>query len=263
LASFEDREDRREWATLEMKCGTTNLTAQLPGLIGPTRTQELRVLDTARNRLDAMLSNADPACRILRDHYGRSTYRACGSCGSCRLDPTNRAGTVPLVLRVQQPRTQPRVDVVYGPSPSFKRDEGNIVMALRSVLREGLGSRFVTGERFYDKARGLLDKAGAYGGRPYRLDLLTGDAAHSVRSEEVVICLHHQAVHPHAAMLHTRGLLCAHWMLGTSHEEGSSHWPFMHEYQSRLFDGPEALNDWIGSRLELRSNPRGTARVHR
>lgn len=259
----EDQQDRREWATLEMKCGTTNLAPQLPSLLQQTRTQELRALDAARQRLDAMLSNAVPACRILRDHYGRSTYRACGSCASCRLEPAKRAGTVPLVLRAQQAPTQPRVDIVYGPSPNFKKDEGHIVMALRRVLREGLACRFVTSERFHDKARGLLDKAGAQGESPYRLDLLTGDTAHSVRSEEVVVCLHHQAIHPHAAMLHARGLLCAHWILGASSEEGSGRWPFLHEHQSRLYTGPEALNDWINSRLELRSCPRDIASVHR
>jgi hypothetical protein len=85
---------------------------------------------------------------------------------------------------------------------------------------------------------------------------------HSVRPDEVVICLYNQVIHPHAALLNARGTLCAHWILGASSEPSGS-WPFLHEHHSRLYSGPEALNDWITSRLELRSHQRVLDSVHR
>jgi ATP-dependent DNA helicase RecQ len=259
----EDKQDRREWVTLQMKCGTTNLEARLPGLLHRTRTAELDTLDAARSRLDDLLSNCIPTCRILRDHYGRATYRACGSCASCRHEPGIRAGTMPLHLRLQSPLTRPRVDVVHGPSPNSTKEEGHIIMALRRVLQEGLSGRFVTEEHFHDQVKNLLDKASAQGDSPYRLDLLARDSVNSIRPDEVVVCLYNQALHPHAALLNVRGKLCAHWILGASSEEPSGNWPFLHEHQSRLYRGPEALNDWITSRLELRSHQRVLDSVHR
>lgn len=258
----EDGLDRREWATLEVLLGTINLEAQLPALLQQTRTAELGALDAGRKRLDDLLSNGREACRILRDHYGRSTYRTCGSCASCRHDPAIRAGAMPLVLRLQQPSTRPRVDIVHGPSTSSKKDEGYVVMALRRVMQERLACRFVTGERFHDSVRGLLERACNLGDISYRLDLLTGDTSMSVRPDELVVCLHEHAIHPQSGLLHAHGAVCAHWILGAPAEESSGSWPFLHQYESRLFHGQDALNDWISSRLNLRSHSRGLDSVH-
>jgi ATP-dependent DNA helicase RecQ len=262
VAMSEDREELREWATVRMNCGTTNLSAQLPILLESARTAELHAMDEARQRLERLLSNQSPACRILREHYGRATYRACGSCASCRHDPGERVGNMPMVPRLQHLRTRPRIDIVHGPSPSFSKGEGHVVLALRRVMLVGLARRFAVGEIFYDRCRSLLERAGAQSDSPYRLDLLTQNAANSVRPQEVVVCLHDQVLHPHADILHTRGQLCAHWILGPSPEDGNSRWPFMHDYQSRLYPGPNALDDWIDSRLELRSHPGDTENVH-
>ena len=258
----EDREEFREWATVRMNCGTTNLSAQLPILLENTRTAELRAMDEARQRLERLLSNQSPACRILREHYGRATYRACGSCASCRHDPGERAGNMAMVPNLQHLRTRPRIDIVHGPAPNFSQAEGHVVLALRRVMQVGLARRFVVGELFYDRCRTLLERAGAQSDSLYRLDLLTENSANSVQPQEVVVCLHDQVLHPRAQILHTRGRLCAHWILRSSPEEGKSRWPFMHDDESRLYPGPNALNDWIDSRLELRSHLGETVNVH-
>lgn len=258
----EDGQDRREWAMLEMLRGTINLEAKLPALLHQTRTDELGALAAGRERLDDLLSNGREACRILRDHYGRSTYRTCGSCASCRHDPAIRAGTMPLVLRLQQPSTQPRVDIVHGPSTNSKKEEVDIVLALRRVMQERLVFRFVTGERFHEKVRRLLERACNLGNISYRLDLLTGDTSMSVRPDELVVCLHERAIHPQAGLLHTHGTVCAHWILGAPADDSSGSWPFLHQHESRLFSGQDALNDWINSRLNLCSHSRGLDSVH-
>jgi ATP-dependent DNA helicase RecQ len=258
----EDGQDCREWAMLEMLRGTINLEAQLPALLHQTRTVELRALAVGRKRLDDLLSNGREACRILREHYGRSTYRTCGSCASCRHDPSIRAGTMPLVLRLQQPATQPRVDIVHGPSTNSKKHEDKVVLALRRVMQERLACRFVTGERFHEKVRSLMERACNLGNISYRLDLLTGDASMSVRPDELVVCLHERVIHPQSDLLHAHGAVCAHWILGAPTEESSGSWPFLHQHDSRLFGGQDALNDWITSRLNLRSHSRGLDSVH-
>ena len=255
IVPSEDQQNLTEWVTLEMKLGTTNLTAGLPGLLHHTRAQEVNALDDAKKRLDEILSNNFPACRVLREHYGRATYRTCGSCAACRLEPSERAGISPLVLRVRHASTHPRVDIVYGPSPNSKKEEGHVVIALRRVMREGLSCRFVSGEGFHERCRSMLDRACAQDASPYRLDLFTQDAAHSIRFDDVVICLHDRTIHPHADLLHTTGQLCAHWILGAQSDEGDAYWPFLHTNESRRYAGPEALNEWISSRLETRKYP--------
>ena len=258
----EEPDERHEWATVQMLRPTVALEAHLPNLLQQARTQELKNLSAGRDRLDSLLSNNVEACRVLREHYGRPTRRTCGSCALCRSDPTIRAGTAPLVLRLQQPPTTPVVDIVHGPSTSAKKDEGAVVMALRRTMQERLSWRFVTGESFHTRAKVLLELAVAHGDIAYRLDLLTGETARSARPNEVVVCLHDRIIHPQAVLLHARGAVCAHWILGAQIEESSGQWPFLHQNQSRLFAGQGALNDWIDTRREFRHQTQGLARVH-
>jgi ATP-dependent DNA helicase RecQ len=262
IESGEETDQRYEWATVQMLRPTIALEAQLPNLLQQARELELTNLNAGRSRLDSLLSNAVPACRVLREHYGRPTRRACGSCASCRSDTSIRAGTAPLVLRLQQPQATPLVDIVYGPSTGTKKDEGAVVMALRRVMQERLSWRFFTGGHFHSRAKVLLESAVAHGDVAYRLDLLAGEAARSVHSNEVVVCLHDRVIQPQAALLHSRGSVCTHWILGAQMENSGGQWPFLHQNQSRLFAGQGALNDWIDTRCEFRQKSQGIVRVH-
>jgi ATP-dependent DNA helicase RecQ len=247
----EEQGERREWAAVQMLRSTIALEAQLPNLLQQARAHELINLEEGRSRLDRLLSNKVQVCRVLREHYGRPTRRTCGSCAQCRSDSTIQVGAGPLVLNLQRPRTTPLVDVVYGPSTTTKKDEGAVVMALRRVMQERLSWRFIVGDNFHSRARFLLELAVAQGDVAYRLDVLMQETVMSIRPNEVVVCLHDRVIHPHAALLHDRGSVCAHWSLGTHVDNSSGHWPFLHQNQSRLFSGPHALNDWIDTRREF------------
>jgi ATP-dependent DNA helicase RecQ len=262
IESDEDSKERREWATLHMLRSTYDLDMQLPSLLQQTRAEELAVLGAGRERLDRFLANTEPACRILREHYGRSTYRTCGSCACCRVTPEIRAGTTPLVLRLERPTTAPLIDIVYGPSTSNNRDEGEIVMALRRVIQENVSRHFVAGAHFYERARSLLEIAAAHGDVIYRLDLLGPEMARSVCANEIVVCLHDRNIHPQAAVLHTRGAVCSHWILGAPMEDRITQWPFLHLSESRPFFGQHAIDKWINVRRASRPDSERLSSVH-
>jgi ATP-dependent DNA helicase RecQ len=241
-------EEFHEWAVVRMLRSTVLLEEQLPDLLQRSRNEELAHLKAGRRRLEALLSNSEPACRLLRKHYGRSTRRTCGSCGHCRADPDSRAVLAPMVLHLNRPATTPMVDMVYGPSITARNDEGHIILALRRALQEGLVSRFFAATSFAVTVKELLEKAASMSDTPYRLDRLEAGAVQAVRSDEAVICLHDQVLSGQAALLHSHGSLCAHWILGGQQEASSNTWAFLHDYQARLFSGPQALNDWIDTR---------------
>jgi ATP-dependent DNA helicase RecQ len=257
-----DTGEQREWATVHLLESTTNLQLRLPSLLRLSRDKEVSAMDTSRERLDQLLTNTAPVCRLLRQHYGRETYRTCGSCSQCREDPTLQSDSAPLAVRVRQPRSMPQIDIVYGPSMKSSKEEGVIVLALRRTMHSGLTWRFVTSKQFFERANGLLDAAVVQGSLAYRLDLLTHETARSIRPADVVICLHDKNIHSHASVLHEQGVLCAHWILGLPQDQSDVLWPFLHERQSRLFSGPNAINDWINSRSPMRLQTEKTISVH-
>jgi ATP-dependent DNA helicase RecQ len=265
LASERDpvvSEEFHEWASVRMLRSTVLLEEQLPDLLATCRSEELAHLKVGRRRLDELLSSRVPACRLLRDHYGRSTRRTCGSCEHCRAEPEARAGLAPMVLHLNRPATTPLVDIVYGPSTTSTRDQGQIILALRRAVQDGLVSRFFAMSSFALKVKALLEEAASLSNTPYRLDPLQADTAQAVRSDEAVICLHDQVLSGHATLLHSHGSLCAHWILGGQREASSNTWPFLHDYQSRLFSGPQALNEWIDTRRKGQEMKTGPQDVH-
>jgi ATP-dependent DNA helicase RecQ len=255
-------EEFHEWVLVRMLRSTVLLEEQLPDLLAMSRREEFDHLRVGRRRLDELLSNRSPACRLLRNHYGRSTRRTCGSCGPCRAEPEARAGSAPMVLHLNRPATNPMVDIVYGPSITLRRDQGQVILALRRALQERLVSRFFATSSFAIKVKALLEEAASLSNSPYRLDRLQADTAQAVRSDEAVICLHDQVLSGQATLLHSHGSLCAHWILGGQQETSSNMWPFLHDYQSRLFSGSQALNKWIDTRREEREVKLGPQDVH-
>jgi len=245
-----ESEEFQEWAVVRMLRSSLLLEEQLPDLLATSRSEEIANLKLGTRRLDEVLSNHSRACRLLRDHYGRSTTRSCGSCEQCRLKPEVRVGSAPLVLHLNRTTTTPMVDIVHGPSISSRTDQGLIILAFRRALKEGLVSRFFVTSSLTIQVRALLEEAANQSNMPYRLDGLQADAARSVRSDEVVVCLHDQVLSAKAKLLHSRGSLCAHWILGCQQDGSSDVWPFLHEYQSRLFSGSQALNEWIDTRSD-------------
>ena len=250
-----------EFAFVRMLHSTVHLEGQLPDLLAIARNEEISHLKAGHRRLDELLSNRVPACQLLRNHYGRSTRRSCGSCAHCRAEPNARAGSAPMVLYLSQPSTSPIVDIVYGPATASRRDQGIIILAFRRVLQEGLASRFFAPSFFAPRVRALLEEAADLSNTPYRLDRLQADTAAVVRSDEAVICLHDHVLSAQAALLHSRGSLCAHWILGGQQQASGNTWPFLHDCHSRLFAGPHALNEWIDTRLKT-SEVMGPQDVH-
>ena len=262
IDASEDKEEAREWATVQMLESTLTLQTRLPTLLKASRDKELSTMNVGRERLDRLLMNRVSACRVLREHYGRDTYRMCGSCSKCRLDRNLKCGIAPLSFRIRQPRTTPQIDIVYGQSIETSKDEGIVILALRRVLQTGLCMRFVTNEHFFKRVNALLDSSVVQGNFPYRVDLLTNDTVSSIRSNEIVICLHDRKIASNAALLHEKGILCAHWIFGSQQSNPDQLWPFLHEYQSRLFWGKSAIDDWINSRKSMSSILEINVNVH-
>lgn len=258
----EDADELREWATVQMLESTLTLQSRLPSLLRPSRDNELNTMNVGRDRLDKLLMNKTSACRLLREHYGRETYRTCGSCSQCRVDSNLQCGSAPLSFRIRQPRTTPQIDIIYGPSIESGKDEGVVILALRRVMQTGLSWRFVTSDQFYKRVNRLLDSAVVQGNLPYRIDLLTNDTAGSIRSNEIIICLHDRKIATNASLLNERGALCAHWILGSIQQNPDELWPFLHEHQSRLFWGKSAIDDWINSRKSMPSQMEKNVSVH-
>jgi ATP-dependent DNA helicase RecQ len=251
IDASEDKEETLEWATVRMLESTLTLQTRLPTLLKPSRDNELSAMNLGRQRLDRLLTNRVSACRVLREQYGRNTYRMCGSCSHCRSDIDMQCGVSSLSFRIRQSRTTPQIDIVYGPSIETVKDEGNIILALRRVIQAGLCARFVTNDQFLERVNALLDSSVPQGNFPYRVDQLTNDIVNSIRSNEIVICLHDRKIGTNASLLHERGTLCAHWILGSPQQNPDQVWPFLHEHQSRLFWGKSAMDDWINSRKSM------------
>jgi len=255
-------QEYREWAVIRMLRNSLHLEEELPALLEQHRKDEIALLNVGRSRLEQLLSATRPACRLLRTHYGPSTRRACGSCMQCRSDPEARVESAPLELHLDRPSTVPMVDIVYGPSPRSRRDQGQIILALRRAIQDGLVDRFFATSAFIPQVRSLLEEAGSQSNRPYRLDALEAAAAHAVRAEELVICMHDQMLSGQAGLLHSHGALCAHWILGGQQESASTVWPFLHDHGSRPFTGSQALDDWIDTRRTARTMKSRTQDVH-
>jgi ATP-dependent DNA helicase RecQ len=253
IDASEDTDEVREWATVQMLESTLTLQSRLPTLLKSSRDNELLTMNVGRDRLDNLLMNRVSACRVLREHYGRHTYRMCGSCSQCRMDRNLQCGVASLSFRISQPRTAPQIDIVYGPSIETGKDEGVVILALRRVLQTGLCMRFVTNDHFLKRVNALLDLSVVQGNFPYRVDQLNNDTVSSIRSNEIVICLHDRKIATNASLLHEKGVLCAHWILGSPQQNPDQLWPFLHERQSRLFWGKSAIDDWINSRKSMSS----------
>jgi ATP-dependent DNA helicase RecQ len=262
IDTSEEVDEIREWATVKMSESTITLQSRLPSLLKSSRVNELTSMSVGRERLDKLLMNSVPACRILREHYGRDTYRMCGSCSKCRVDINLRCGVASLAFRITQPRTTPLIDIVYGPSIESSKDEGIVILALRRVMQTGLSLRIITNEHFFNRVNGLVNSTVGQRNLPYRIDLLKNDTVSSIRANEIVICIHDRKISTNAALLHERGALCAHWILGSSQQSPNDMWPFLHEHQSRLFWGKSAIDDWVNSRKSLLSNMEKNASVH-
>jgi ATP-dependent DNA helicase RecQ len=262
LDASQETDEKREWATVQMLESTLTLQTRLPALLKSSRINELTSTNVGRNRLDKLLMNSVPACRILREHYGRDTYRMCGSCSKCRVDTNLQCGVAPLAFRIRQPRTKPQVDIVYGPSIESSKDEGLVVLALRTVMQSGLSLRIITSDHFFKRVNGLVDRAVVQRNLPYRIDLLNNDTVSSIRSNEIVICVHDRKISTNASVLHESGSLCAHWILGSSQQSPEEVWPFLHEHQSRLFWGKNAIDDWVNLRKSISITMERNSSVH-
>ena len=263
IDASEETDEIREWATVQMLKSTLTLQTRLPSLLKSSRINELTSMDVGRNRLDKLLMNSVSACRILREHYGRDTYRMCGSCSKCRMDMNLQCGVAPLAFRIRQPRTKPLIDIVYGPSiESSKDEEGVVILALRSVMQSGLSLRIITSDHFFKRVNGLVDLAVVQRNLPYRIDLLNNDTVSSIRTNEIVICLHDRKITTNASLLHESGSLCAHWVLGSPQQNPDELWPFLHEHQSRLFWGKNAINEWVNLRKSIPITMERNSSVH-
>ena len=129
-------------------------------------------------------------------------------------------------------------------------------------MQSGLSLRIITSDHFFKRVNGLVDLAVVQRNLPYRIDLLNNDTVSSIRTNEIVICLHDRKITTNASLLHESGSLCAHWVLGSPQQNPDELWPFLHEHQSRLFWGKNAINEWVNLRKSIPITMERNSSVH-
>ena len=94
---------------------TMELYEDLPRLLEQPRSLELRAIQRAMALLNRVFRRQGAVCRELREHYGATTRRACGSCHACRTG-ASPVGAGLLRLDEDGVVTSPAVQVVQGPA---------------------------------------------------------------------------------------------------------------------------------------------------
>ena len=242
-------EDPKELAVVRSLVSTINLNNELAGLLKEQRSQELQEFQRGSAALIGVLHRLKAPCRALREAYGPDTRRVCGSCALCRRGieaPVRDASLAPEMTPII---TAPLVDVVEAPSISTAHGRDTIVLALRDLLRRSLIRRVVIAATDNRIIRDLISSADATSQAPYRIDDVSDESAESVGPEEVTIVLHVRTMDMAAQIYNRRGRQCVHFLIGIQAETSNGRWPFMHDSNSRLYQGEQGFHRWIGGHL--------------
>lgn len=246
-------DERVEWVTLRPLVPTVSLhPADL--LAEPRRVEQ----DAMRRAADSMLRHFDgtrAVCRELRDHYGKETRRACGSCASCRTGEEEAVGLVSLHFDSETLVTQPRVQLVPCPALNDPSAYSELVQAVRQLLQSAEIPRFVVPSRLRIEVERIFEHAERGGARPYRMDDLDEEVAMTVEPHERLVVLHSMAIDKGAAMFNSRGSSVAHWLLGGARRAFSGSWPFMYDHQAKLED---SLASWLHDQQRMTQTRSGT-----
>lgn len=238
---------------------TMELYQDLPRLLEEPRFRELRAIQRAMALLNRVFLRQGAVCQELREHYGPSTRRACGSCHACRTGANPVAAGL-LTLDEDDVVTSPVVQVVQGPAIQDRGGAAAVIQALRQVLQSHWVDRFVVVEARRGFFATLLQRADDRLDRPYRIDAFDPDDWAVVLPWEAIVVVHFDAIDDRAGRLNRRGRRVTHWLLGGSVESTPGRWPFMHDDGARAFAGPQGLTQWLGEmRLSGASHPYKTS----
>lgn len=245
-----------EWAVIEAQEPTLQIEHHLPEMLKSQREQEMA---TIRRAGDALLryfeSNQVAICRQVRSHYGAQTLRACGSCGSCRVQGERPVATVGLKLEEETQHTTPLVHVVQAPTINDTKSRAVVVNALRQILQAYHFDRFVIPRSHWAQMQSLLQLADEHAQFAVRMDELGTNLVPLVAPNDALLVLHVDAVDERAAVYNHGGRWVTHWLLGGSIEHNPGRWPFMYESASRAYLGENGLVQWLHEARELAASP--------
>lgn len=198
------------------------------------RTNELAVFAEGYQALERCTAGAAVCCE-LQTYYGGHVSRACGSCNACRNGREERRVCGQLIWPEDSPQTTPRVQVVPMSRPHTQKGKAQWILALRKILNDGVGDRFVTTEKNFDTANSLLLEAvGTANLLKYRLDAPDNQSVFG--TSERIIALHLFDFCPELDVLNVFGKSCSHWIPDGHVEDHHGRSRFTQEHGARLFD---------------------------
>lgn len=200
------------------------------------------------NTLKKYVYGKESICRLLRNHWGEETIRACGSCEFCRTNPSVRKDPKPLEFRSQSILTSPRIFIVEFPSLDGPASSTAITESLRQVLNTGLIEHFFFTSRFpfHEEAlRNIFKTAEPKKNiAPYRIDNISYIDKINIQENANIVVFHHERVDDWTSVANQRGKSVSHWMIGFDFFTVDGAFPYMRE-NGDVFTGRKASADWI------------------
>jgi len=232
-----------EWALILPIKSTLELQSNLDKLLEGPRSQELSLIKRSTGLLNKFLNRESPACRIFREHYGKNTYLACGSCVLCRSGTSIPSRPSNLTFTSGAHKSSPQVDIIDAGNFSDAHVRGKIMQALRMVLRSKCVQRIVTPIESWTRTYELISRVDDGSGVLYRIDVASKANAKLVHENENVIIFHFSKDEEKILEKYNyHGRRVSHWYLGN---QLHGDWPYMHEFNSRLFIGNDAIDRWL------------------
>jgi ATP-dependent DNA helicase RecQ len=246
--AFGEEGEREEWVRIEMRFSSTEDVAEL---VREHRNDELDRSAAALSRVRQYVTDGRAICRILQDHYGDETERACGSCPACRGGRSFPKPSEPLAIPAGK-TTTPRLELVLN-LPDFSSDAARdeIVVLLREVVRAGFQRFFCVRDAVSPVMTCFAEAFGETSSSLYRLDGVTADSQIRVAPEERVVCIHSGRYDRTLEVLNRVGAVVTHWVRrGGATLDGNGRLPL-------IADGATPYSDiaqWLGG--VVRNRPR-------
>jgi ATP-dependent DNA helicase RecQ len=240
--SDSDSADYIEWAHIQ-NIQIEPLNPRPGDMIDEVRTSELSTIHRGYQALESC-ANGHPVCKELREYYGPTVVRACGSCHACRIDGEPRRTSSALEWPEELITTKPRVQIVPIDRPTNHTYRAKWVMAVRQVINCGEPKRLVVHRADLESVTSIIrDAVGAStNNKIYRLDVFDRRTIAPIDINENIVALHPFDFREELKAYNTHGAACAHWMARDQIEDSFGRWRFIHDNSMLLDDVSTWLN---------------------
>lgn len=237
--AFEER------ATIQIHAESMSLEHDLPLKIQVQRTNENNANQRSLDNLMTFFESRKPICRILTQHYGGDTRKACGSCGKCRTGHAFPGLASTLTHLQPSSFTHPKVHIIQVSWTKSQKSSNQLIEIIRKIIRLGVIRRYFVSSIHRREVECLFSSAEDSTTGPYRIDNIDEQQSYNISINEKVVVIHFNQINLMTSKINERGSLVAHWQLGGKIETAPGIWPFMREYDSRPYSGETALKNWF------------------